>query len=144
MVECHLAKVDVEGSSPFSRSTKGPVKTGPFSFREPVSPPDQVLLVLPSCWEQSQRFERGGAGRCYRKRMPWTRHPDYPELGDVLAYPVPMGTTENDPVVFEALDEIGLPERGFAPARRASTPTTMQLKRATPSSERRTVTCSWC
>lgn len=32
MVECHLAKVDVEGSNPFSRSTKSPARPGFFRF----------------------------------------------------------------------------------------------------------------
>ncbi len=32
MVECHLAKVDVEGSSPFSRSTKFDKKGQPIGW----------------------------------------------------------------------------------------------------------------
>ena len=32
MVECHLAKVDVEGSNPFSRSLKAQVIPGLFAF----------------------------------------------------------------------------------------------------------------
>ena len=33
MVECHLAKVDVEGSNPFSRSPKAQPSLGFFRFR---------------------------------------------------------------------------------------------------------------
>ena len=50
MVECHLAKVDVEGSNPFSRSTKSPVPPGFFVFissrLQRVSPTDDVDAAM--------------------------------------------------------------------------------------------------
>jgi hypothetical protein len=33
VVECHLAKVDVEGSNPFSRSPKAQLSLGFFRFK---------------------------------------------------------------------------------------------------------------